>query len=107
MTSTAKWIDEQPGYAVGNAGFLIEVYNENTAGTRFSLDDSPPYTNRSNEPRLVGWCGSYNNVATYGCGAFKVVKVAKNGRLKIEKLSGEDLQSFLEEMGYPDLTEDD
>ena len=67
MTSTAKWIDEQPGYAVGNAGFLIEVYNENTAGTRFSLDDSPPYTNRSNEPRLISFNRGYIAFSCHGC----------------------------------------
>ena len=103
IMKTQKWIDEQPGYAVGSAGFLIEFSNENTGGSRFSLDDRPPYTNQSHEPRLSGWCGSYNNVGTYGRGAWRVVKEAQNGRLKIEKLAGDELGDFLEAMGYPEL----
>lgn len=98
---TTKWIDEQD--FDGDKGFLVEFFNENNSSTRYVLRNKPPYTNRSNEPRLHGWCGSYNNMSTTGCGAWKVLRVAKSGRMLIEELEGEELAEFLEEMGYPEL----
>ncbi len=100
---TTKWVDEQEQYKVGDKAFLIEFYNENSGGTRYQLRDQPAYTNRTNEPRLTGWCGSYNNVSTDGGGAWKVVRIAKSGRYLIQELEGAELAEFLEEMGYPEL----
>lgn len=44
-----------------------------------------------------------DRVATYGRGFWKVVRVAKNGRALIRRVSGDELQTALEELGYPDL----
>lgn len=82
---------------------MLAFFNENNASTRFVLRNQPAYTSRSNEPKLYGWCGSYNNVGTYGEGAVKVVRVAKSGRYLVQGLKGPELNQFLEEMGYPEL----
>ena len=58
----------------------------------------------SRVPRLIGWCGSYNNISTSGCGVWKVTRIAKNGRMLIQEATAEEVEAFLEEMGYPDLT---
>lgn len=101
---TPFWIDEQESYNVGDAGFLIRFYHENTGAEHYTLRDTPARTNRSHEDRLHGWCGSYNNVSTHACGAWRVTRTAKNGRMLISKLTGDELAAFLEEMGFPDLT---
>lgn len=104
---TTKWIDEQGrdgrGYDLGDTAFLISFYNENDCSTRYVLRDQPAYTNRSNEPLLYGWCGTYNNVGTYGEGAWKVIRIARSGRFLIQELEGQELEEFLDEMGYPEL----
>ncbi len=104
---TTLWIDEQENYAAGDAGFLTRFDYDNTGGERYILRDTPAHTNHSHMPRLIGWCGSYNNVSTNACGAWRVTRVAKNGRMLLSELAGADLAAFLEEMGYPDLTADD
>lgn len=96
-----KWIDEQAPYM--DVGFLVEISNENTGSSRYELRDLPAHTNQSHEPRLRGWCGSYNNVSTHAAGVWKVSEVARNGRVKVVELKGEALMEALEELGYPDL----
>ena len=56
-------------------------------------------------PNLVawGWCGSHNNLSTIGFGAWKVVRIAKSGRYLLESLEGNELNYFLNDMGYPEL----
>ncbi len=98
---TQKWIDEQD--FDGDKAFLVEFYNSSAVRWSYVLRNTPAYTNLSNEPRLRGWCGSYNNVSTTGCGAWKVLRVAKSGRVLIEEMEGEELNEFLDEMGYPEL----
>jgi hypothetical protein len=100
---TTKWIDEQPGYEVGSKAFLIMFSYENTGAEHYVLRDQPAYTNVSREPRLTGWCGTYNNLGTHGEGAWEVIRIAKSGRLLIQQLGGDALNEFLEEMGYPEL----
>lgn len=100
---TTKWIDEQEQYSVGDKAFLIEFSHENTGAESYVLRDQPAHTNVSREPRLKGWCGSYNNVSTSADGAWEVMRIAKSGRYLIQELKGEDLAAFLEEMGYPGL----
>jgi len=104
---TTKWIDEQGcagrGYDLGDKAFLVSFYNENNGSTKYVLRDQPAYTNVTKQPRLTGWCGSYNNVATESEGAWKVTRIAKSGRYLIEQLEGQELVEFLEEMGYPEL----
>ena len=89
---------------VGSIHFLIRI---SKAGgfTRYDLRDTPAYTNQSQEPTLDGWCGTYNDVATYGQGLAKVVRIAKNGRVLLTRVDpqSDEGQAYLEEMGYPDL----
>ena len=97
------WIEEQEEFNVGDSAFLISFFNESTSSTRYVLRNTPAYTNRSNEPKLYGWCGTYNNIGTYGEGAWQVVRIAKSGRYLIKELTRSELILFLEDMGYPEL----
>lgn len=101
----ARYIDttEDMDLKIGTVGFLIESDNPYSGSARAYLSDRPAHTNQSNEPRLSGWCGSYNDVSTYGRGLWRVVKILPNGRVKIEEVIGEDLASALEDLGYPEL----
>jgi hypothetical protein len=54
----------------------------------------------------MGWCGSYNDLSTSGCGMARVVRVARNGRALVETLAGYDLAAALDELGYPELYPD-
>lgn len=102
---TTMWIGPQEDLEVGSMGFLIEFSNPIQNSQRYTLRDTPAYTNQSYEPRLNGWCGSYNDTSTHARGFWKVVKVAKNGRAKIEEMTGEARAEALEEFGYPELHE--
>lgn len=96
------WIDEDR-VAAGEKYFLIKISNENTNSSKYVLQNKPPYTNRSFQPKLYGWCGTNNNVATHGEGVWRVLRQAKSGRILIEQVNGEELIEFLEEMGYPEI----
>ena len=104
---TTQWIGPDETLSLGDKGFLIEFENTNTGGERYELRDTPAHTNQSHQPRLVGWCGSYNNLGTHANGMAKVIRVAKNGRCLVQFLEGDELQAALEGLGYPDLTADD
>lgn len=105
MTSTSKslWIGPDENLSVGDVGFLIERSHERERWTRYEIRHTPPYTNRSHEPKLFGWCGSYNGLSTSGVGLVRVMRVARNGRAFVEQLEGDDLATALDELGYPDL----
>lgn len=105
--SKLQWIGPDDSLTVGQVGFLVRHHSENHGTDRWELRDTPAYTNQSHKPRLNGWCGSWNNVGTYGEGMAEVVKVARNGRAQVRLLEGEELQAALDELGYPDLTPDD
>ena len=112
MTSKeAMWIgptnDVINGFEVGMTGFLIHKSNSIAGWDRYEIRDTPAHTNQSHKPRLKGWCGTYNDVATYGAGMVRVERVARNGRAFVRQLAGDDLEQALEELGYPDLTADD
>lgn len=102
-TKMTRWIGPDPMLSVGDTGFLIENSNENTGVSQYFLRDTPPYTNRSHEPRLHGWCGTWNNVGTHGHGMARVERVAKNGRAFVIELTGAELADALDELGYPEL----
>lgn len=87
----------------GDFGFLVFTSHYTQHWERYDLRDTPAYTNQSQEPMLSGWCGSYNDVSTYGRGMWKVERVARNGRAFIRRLEGDCLKDALEELGYPDL----
>ena len=104
MTKT-MWIGPDDGVSVGDTGFLIETSNPITGMDNYRLSDLPAHTNQSNQPRLTGWCGTYNDVSTDAVGVWRVESAAKNGRLKIQRLEGDDLHAALDELGYPDLAD--
>ena len=60
-----QWIGPADGLAVGRVGFLIESSNAVAGWVHHRLSDVPAHTNRSFEPRLYGWCGTENDVATF------------------------------------------
>jgi hypothetical protein len=89
-------------YYVGDFDFLIQI-DHPQRDARYELRDTPAITNQSLQPTLHGWCGSYNDTSTFGCGVVEVVRVARNGRLFVRELEGEALSAALEELGYPEL----
>ena len=102
---TTMWIGPEKTLSVGDKGFLIEHSNSTQGWERYELRDTPAYTNQSHKPKLHGWCGSWNDTATYGHGVWEVVRVAKNGRAFIKELEGDEMQAVLDDLGYPDLTD--
>jgi hypothetical protein len=105
MTRAAKviWIDADSRLNVGDVGFLTEKSHELDHWTRYWLDDTPAYTNQSFMPRLYGWCGTCDNIAMYAHGMARVVRIARNGRILVRELDGDELIAALEELGYPEL----
>ena len=104
---TTMWIGPDENLRVGDKGFLVEHSNPFQGWERHELRDTPAHTNQSRKPRLNGWCGSWNNTNTYGRGVWRVIRVAKNGRCLIQELGGDERQAVLDELGYPDLTDED
>lgn len=100
---TTKWIGPDETMSVGDVGFLINFCNPIRGSDRYELRDIPAYTNQSHQPRLHGWCGSYNDLSTNACGMARVERVAKNGRALVRELEGDELAAALDELGYPEL----
>lgn len=100
MTAT-MWIGPDLTLEVGQTGFLIEQSHATQGWNRRILHCLPAYTNVSHQPKLNGWCGTWNDVATYGRGVWVVERIARNGRAFIRELTGEDLRAALEDLGYP------
>ena len=101
------WIDRDY-QAVGDVGFLVEVYLESANATKWRLRDTPPRTNQSLEPRIAGWCGSTNGCSVQARGMARVTATNVAGdRMRIERLSGAELATALEDAGYPELTPDE
>ncbi len=100
-----QWIDSDDVYEleIGREGFLVSVKPQGRA-ERFDLRDRPAHTNRSHEPRLVGWCGETNNVSVHAEGLAEIVRIAKNGRVLIRTIDApERITAALEELGWPEL----
>ncbi len=102
---TTRWIgDESTTYTVGETEFLIERSDTMRRGRdSLGLSNRPAHTNQSHKPRLYGWCGTTDDVAVYARGVWRVTKIAKNGRAQVEKLTGPELATALETLGYPEL----
>ena len=102
--TTALWIRGRDGLAVGDAGFLVRFANATKGSERYELRDRPPRTNQSHEPIPRGWCGTRNNTVRHGVGVWRVLQVARNGRVEIEEITDQDeLAVFLAGHGYRDL----
>jgi hypothetical protein len=99
------WIDSDTyGMQVGQVGFLVKTErHERGMPTRRHLQSRPAHTNMSNEPRLTGWCGTTNNVATFAEGLARVVRIAQNGRALVERVK--PTRAVLKSLGYPDLAD--
>jgi hypothetical protein len=99
------WIDGDcySNQSVGDVGYLVERTNHNRRSTTMRLQDRPPYTNQSYQPRLTGWCGETDNISVTGHGMARVVRVATNGRLMITRIHGAELSAALEQTGFPEL----
>lgn len=121
MSKTTLWIDgfnpsyDDAPYNVGDVFFLIEHSNPIRHTESADLALTPPRTNQSNEYRVHGWCGSWNNNNTYGSGIVQVVRIAKNGRVQVRRLTRSDedcdfvlinnadealVEKFIEENGF-------
>lgn len=100
---TGMWIGPDENLSVGDKGFLINTSNPIKGTDTYFLRDTPAYTNQSHEPKLHGWCGSWNDTSTRGCGMWEVTRCAKNGRAYITEIEGWKLKEALEEFGYPEL----
>lgn len=99
-----KWIDGNGSEKVGEKGFLVHIENKLKGSERYELRDRPPHTNQSHKPMLSGWCGSYNDTSTWGRGVWKIVQVARNGRVQIAEVTDKaELEAFLNDYGYPEL----
>lgn len=104
--STAMWIDGEH-LSIGDAGFLVEISNYVKGSTRHELRDRPPTTNESRQPRPLGWCGTFNDTATHGCGIWRVIDTRPNGRAKLEEITARaEIEAFLDAVGFPDLIDE-
>ena len=100
---TSMWIGPDETLSAGDVGFLIAKTNVLRSSTRHELRNTPAHTNQSHEPRLHGWCGTYNDLSTSARGMVRVERMAKNGRAYVRELEGDELAAALEELGYPEL----
>ena len=99
------WINSNgQDYEVGQIGFLIKKSNPIRHTESHILSQRPPSTNQSHQPRVHGWCGSWNDTNTYGLGVWRVARVCKNGRVQLtECANAQEVVTFLAEVGFPDL----
>ena len=100
---TSMWIGPDETLSAGDVGFLIAKTNILRGSTRYELRGIPAHTNQSHEPRLHGWCGTYNDLSTGARGVVRVERTAKNGRAFVRELEGSELAAALDDLGYPDL----
>ena len=102
---TQTWIDADPGVTAGVVGFLVEHHNTRHSVSSLCLEDRPAHGNQSPAPHLHGWCGTFNDVATYARGVVRVDQVLSNGRALVQELAGDELHAALQALGYPELQE--
>ena len=100
------WIDSGC-LQIGERGFLVRNHHETKQWSRYYLRDNPPKTNVSFVATPYGWCGTCDNIATFGEGVWEVTKITRNGRAQLTEIAdAERLTEFLDEVGYPELLED-
>ena len=100
---TSMWIGPDETLTVGQIGFLVEKRQILKGWERQELRDVPAHTNVSNQPRLHGWCGTYNDLSTHARGMVRVERVVSNGRAYVRELEGAELAAALDGLGYPEL----
>ncbi|MBK6287187.1 MAG: hypothetical protein IPF49_06015 [Gammaproteobacteria bacterium] len=103
VTVNGQWIGPDESLTVGQVGFLVEHHNTLAGWRRHDVRDLPARTNQSLEPRLHGWCGSYNDISTHARGMVRVERMAENSRAFVRELEGDELAAALEDLGYPGL----
>ena len=98
------WIDVSSVSRLGEVGAFYFIVRTVLAGReRLVVRDTPAFTNRSLEPKLHGWCGETNNMATFAEGVVRVTQVAAGGeRVRVRRLRGADEAAALRAMGYGD-----
>ena len=107
MSNKTLWIDDDGLLQRGERGFLVRNHHNTKGRDRYYLRDNPPKTNVSFEARPYGWCGTCDDIATFGEGVWEVTKLAKNGRVQLTEITdAETLAEFLDEFGYPELLDD-
>lgn len=100
------YIDADPLHYVGQVGFLVRYHHVMEGWEDVALTDLPARGNIDRQPRLRGWCGTTNDVATRALGVGRIVKILPKGRrCLIEEVRGEALLEALLELGYPELAE--
>lgn len=95
--------DARHRFKEGDIGFLLELTPENGV-SRIELRDSPARTARTLTDVLYGFIPGRTTVEALGTA--KVTEVARNGRGKVSTLWGEGLKAALNELGYPDINQD-
>lgn len=98
----AIWTDSDRIEVTGSkVGFLVRHDHLLHGTSVYSLTQRPAHTNRSHEPRLTGWCGSYNDISTHACGLGRISRVTGNDRVQV--VAVEATPELLESLGYPEL----
>ena len=108
MGKTTTWLDNDCGrLEVGDVGFLVVRTNPYQHWERTDLNDRPAHTNMSGRPMAFGWCGQTNDVSVSAEGVARVIRIARNERACVVRLRGAEARAAYEELGYPDLADDD
>lgn len=100
----AIWTDTF-GFGIGEVGFLVERHHLTNGGEpTFALQERPACKNLSGAPTYEGWCGTTNDNYLCAHGLARVLRIAKNERVLVERLTDDtEISAQLEELGYPDL----
>lgn len=107
-TRKAHWIDNhewEPDREPGSLAILVEHSHNLKGWLRPVLQDEPPRTNQSHQPRLFGWCGTYNDEHIQADGVWEIVKYTQTShRVYIRPVrEPERVNAYLEGIGYPEL----
>ena len=99
---TSYWTG--PDYSMstlGDVGFIAEYSAD--SGVTYPISPHPFHKNMSREICLRGWCGSTNDISVQAMGTCRTVQVAKNGRVRVRLLDGQDEVKALAVLGYEGL----
>jgi hypothetical protein len=88
---------------IGTVGFLARHDYHREGRAAYFLEEKPCHTNMSHDPKLHGWCGTTNDVATHAMGLARVSQVTKNGRVRPTPLKDSEVPEALRGLGWPSL----